>query len=353
MNRRVLITGAQGFVGRYLTAEILRTHGGNLAVLGIGRSQRQDDSFTHGVTWGGKTIAAPLPPEIVNWTSDPRFDYAIADLREPQPVTSIIDRFRPTQVFHLASGLRGDPLGKLLESNIVATATLLNALAGQADLQHIVLGSTCAIYGNVDAADLPVTETHRCTPANPYAVTKLAAEHLANILSEELDLPISYARMFNLVGPGQDERHVCGRFAAQIAAIKRARMQPPLKVGRIVSTRDFIDVRDVARALAIIADEGSHGGAYNLANGEEISIQRVLNLSLASAGAADDLVVDTTPDSPLGAMRHYADISRIRRLGYAPRYPLSQSIDDLYRYYCDQVAMASCDSDPSEDSSGS
>ena len=140
MQRRVLITGAQGFVGRYLAADLLHTHGEHLAVLGIGRSQRRDETFTHNVTWGGSVIAAPLPPEIVNWTSDHRFDYALADLREPQPFTAMIERFRPTHVFHLASGLRDDPLGKLLESNVLATTTLLNALAGQGELQHIVLG---------------------------------------------------------------------------------------------------------------------------------------------------------------------------------------------------------------------
>ncbi len=325
-----LITGAQGFVGRYLTARLLASDP-EVRIVGLGRSQACR-TFTHAVTRQGTRILAPLAADIAYVPNDRRYLYARADMRDRRALRRILSEFRPDLIFHLASGLRDDAPSHLFRTSVEGTIDLLDAVCETGlDLRALVIGSSGSVYGL--PAYLPISEDFPCEPRDFYAVSKLAEEHVSRIVARERRLPLVVGRIFNIVGPGQDERHVAGRFAAQIADIVAGSSPPRLSVGDLSTTRDFVDVRDVAGALIALARRGEPGSIYNVASGVETSVSRVLELLLQAAGRSDAVVTEETYVRPSDTPRVVADVTRLRALGYDSFIPLKESLSDLLEYY--------------------
>ena len=342
MTIRALITGAQGFCGRYLVADWL-AHDPSVTVVGIGRSPRRDDVFTHEVRWGHRRVDAPLPDALRDVARDPRYRYVPLDLHDRPALTRLVQEFRPTHVVHLAAALRDEPVARLFDLNVDGTVALLEALVGAAvDVTRVVLGSSGSVYGNPDVANLPIPEDAPCVPADLHAVSKLAGEHVARILAAQHRLPVVWARIFNPAGAGQDERHLCGRLAQQAAAIAAGAIPPTLEVGPLTTTRDFVDVRDVATALRLLAlaPPSADGLAYNVGSGREDPTEDVLTSVLRAAGVEDSVRLVRLPGRPADIPRHFADIARLRALGFEPKYSLDASLRDLVAYYAGPVRAA-------------
>lgn len=342
MKTRALITGAQGFCGRYLIADWL-AHDPDLEVVGIGRSPREDAVFTHEVHWGHRAVAAPLPDALASAARDPRYRYIPLDLHDRPALTRLLQEFRPTHVVHLAAALRDEPVARLFDANVDALVDLLEALVGaDVDVRRVVLGSSGSVYGNPAERHLPIPEDAPCEPVDLHAVSKLAGEQVSRIVAKQRKLPVVWARIFNPAGPGQDERHLCGRLAQQATAIAAGVIPPTLEVGALTATRDFVDVRDVARGLRVLALAPSDvdGQAYNLGSGREDRTEQVLTDVLRFTGIEDTVRLVRLPPRPMDIPRHFADITRLRALGYEPRYALSDSLRDVVDYYAGPVRAA-------------
>jgi nucleoside-diphosphate-sugar epimerase len=307
-------------------------------VLGLGRSSRLDDVFSHSISWGTRPIRAPLPEELKISSDDPRYQYACADIRQAADLNQSLRAFSPHFVIHLASGLRDDPSDFLFRTNVEGTICLVQALAdADINVSKLVICSTGGVYGIPAFGKLPIDESSTCMPVDLYSASKLASEHASRILATRHKIPTVWARLFNVVGAGQDERHVCGSLAARVAAIVRKQLPPMLEVGPLNTTRDFIDVRDVARALTILAQKGTPGNIYNVGTGIECPVQAVLDttLSLADLKAVE---IVRKPESHSQIPFHFADIRRIKALGFDPEYGLKQSLKCLLHYYFETVA---------------
>jgi len=329
MKRRYLITGAQGLVGRYLTARILELEKG-AQVLGIGRSQRTDGFFTHAISIDGGQRGAPVPAQLLR-NLDGRYRYRQLSLLETARLEEVIRELQPHCIFHLASALSTASERDLVETNLEGTASLMNAVAdAQQRKAVVILGSSGSVYG--DAASLPTLESHPCNPVNMYGVTKLAAERVTRLIASRCGIAWVTARIFNVVGPGQAESHVCGRLAAELASSASLRGMV-LKVGPLDTTRDFIDVRDVASALLLLARSGEHGGTYNIASGRETPIRFILSELLRISGLNGQVQIAPQSGQPAGVQRHFADVSRLQGLGFVPTCSLTASLLDLFRYY--------------------
>jgi len=285
---RYLITGAQGFVGGYLAARILANER-DAEIVGIGRS-----------------AASPALP----------YRYRSVSLSDAAGLRELVREFRPHCVFHLAGALHTAPERDLIEANVAGTACLMNALHGSDAL--VIAGSSGSVYG--EPASLPIAESAPCNPVDLYGATKLAAEQIARIKARAI-----VARIFNVVGPGQSDAHVCGRIAAQLASRRST-----LEVGALDTTRDFIDVRDVAAALLLLAHRGERGGTYNVASGRETPIHAVLSELIRISGST--VAIESRTGLPRGVERHFADVSRLERLGFAPAFSLGESLRDLFRH---------------------
>jgi GDP-4-dehydro-6-deoxy-D-mannose reductase len=260
-------------------------------------------------------------------------------LNDAEALTRALARFRPNSIIHLASGLRDDAAEFLVETNIGGTTRLLEAVtrAGISP-ETLVLGSTGGVYGIPRA--LPISESMPCSPIDPYSATKLAAEQMARIVGRRHGLPLVCARLFNIMGPGQDERHICGRFASQAVAIAAGLTAPVMQAESLQTTRDFIDVRDAAAALYLIANYGRAGAIYNVANGCEIPMHSILRLTLNSLCIDEFVHVRHGRIRSVDIPRHVASIANLRGLGYQQRYRLQESVSDIIGYYEREVAGA-------------
>jgi len=337
MEERIVVTGAQGFVGRYLVLRLLERPGAQ--VLGLGRSPDDRTHFGHPVHWAHAAVRAPLWPAARTSLAGERYRYRSIDLRRTAELVRLLGEFRPTCIVHLAAALRDQPLEELLASNVGAAASLLEALVGAGlEACRVVLGSSGGVYGAAAPSALPLREDLRGSPVDLYSLTKLASEDATRILAEQHGLRVVWARMFNLVGPGQEERHFFGRVASQLCAIRAGLRAPELELGQLDQTRDFVDVRDAAEALWLLACHGEPGLAYNVASGRETPIRQALDLLLDAAELTGRVDVRSVSRRAADVARHWGDIARLRALGFEPRVPLGDSARDLLGYYEREVA---------------
>jgi len=325
-----LVTGAQGLVGRYVVSAIVQLHH-DVRVIGTGRSKFVSSSFSHSITGPHGPVAAPLPVPLEIASRSPRVSYFQADVLNSEQSLSILQESRPDVILHLASGLRDDARRQLFETNIEGTARLLEATARIPQYSPIfVLGSSGGVYGQVPADQLPIPETACCNPVDDYTISKLAAELVTRMLAQRFDLRLRIARIFNIIGPGQNERHLGGQLALDLMRIKRS-FQKDLVLGPITSTRDFIDAKDVARGLLILCSPDVPDGTYNVGSGSESSVGALLEAFFETSGSRVRLTLNPLRRSAVS--RHFADISRLRALGFSPEISLLASARAVWNYY--------------------
>jgi nucleoside-diphosphate-sugar epimerase len=337
---RFLITGYQGFVGRYLAYELKKSYP-DATVYGIGRSAVLHDRFTHNIRYGKVVMGAPLTEPLARFFSDREEWYRQTDILDNESIHRVLQELKPEIVIHLAAGLRDDPAEYLFRTNVAGTVSLLEAINESGiKPEKLIVGSTGAVYGMAALRGLPLREETECLPADLYSVSKLAAEHASRILAQVHGLPVLWARLFNLIGPGQDERHVCGKLASQISAIKRKSQDPRIEVGDLAPTRDYVDVRDAASAIALLVKHGNAGEYYNIASGVETSVRSILNQFIELAQVLEPLEVSQMYFRPNDLPRYCGDVERLRSLGFRPRYSFKQSAEDLLYYYLETVPKA-------------
>ena len=306
---RALITGACGFSGRHLGAYLLRQ---GCAVSGI-----------------------DLSPS----TPDPEITVHAGDIRDLAFVREIILKAQPTHVFHMAGLISSDaPLDELYDANVLGTAQVLKA-AKQAGLDPaIVIPGSSAVYGRVEPADLPIRESQPFRPLTLYGVSKIAQEMLAYTYHARHGLKVIRTRAFNLVGPGLPPSLACSAFAKQIAEIEVQDAEPVLRVGNLAPQRDFVDVRDVARAYWLVAQRGQPGEVYNVCSGLGVSIQacllEMLDLSGVTIKVQQDGARVRSSDIPVSV----GDGSLLRKqTDWYPMIPLEKSLAGLLEYWRQRV----------------
>jgi GDP-4-dehydro-6-deoxy-D-mannose reductase len=207
----------------------------------------------------------------------------------------------------------------------VATALLLDALRERDRPVRVVLAGSAAELGPVDEADLPVNEEHPSRPVDPYGLSKWMATTAA--LAARGPLEVMVGRIFNPIGPGTPGNQALGRFAARFADPAPG----TLSVGNLDTRRDFIDVRDAARALIALARHGRPGRVYHVGTGRSQSVRDGLERLLALSGSRVRVEYDPGLSSRKGPQDSRADIRRIvADTGWAPAVSWEQSLKDLW-----------------------
>jgi len=328
MTRRYLVTGAQGFVGRYFIAYLLDRFPHSM-VLGIGRSPREDSTFLHSVTCGARGVRAPLPERLRNMGDD-RYSYVSSELSSPK-LTELIRDFDPTAIVHLAASLRGISQEMVFQNNVRGTEGLLGAVrASRVNVRLLLLASTGGVYGRQES--LPIAESAAVQPIDLYSRGKLASEDLARSFALQTGIPTAIARIFNVFGPGQDELHFAGRMAGQVAAILAGTSAPIIRAGVLSGTRDFLDVRDVCSALGAVV-ERNLDGVCNIASGVETNVGDLLQLLVQAAGLQSNAQIQQQTDRPDPIPRHFANISQLAETGFVPQHSHAQTCQEMLNYY--------------------
>jgi len=307
--RVALITGAAGFAGRHLVAEL----------------EAETDWDIVGLSRKTARIGA-------------RARSVACDLLDRSHLDRVIGRYRPDVVFHLAAQSYvpkafADPAATL-SNNIVGQVNLFQALLKHDLRPTVVVVSSSEIYGPVEDADLPVDESAPLKPANPYAVSKAAQDLLGFQYFYSERLPVVRVRPFNHAGPGQSDRFVVSGFARQVAEAEAGKTEPGLLVGNLEAQRDFLDVRDVVRAYRLVADAGEPGEVYNIASGRPRSIASIVERLAAMATIPLEVRQDPARMRPADTPVIYGDATKlIERVGWQPVIPIEQTLADTLAYW--------------------
>lgn len=314
----VLVTGADGFVGRWVLRSLLAA--GHDVVGAVRPGAPRDDGL------------AEAERRAVRWVP-----LELGDLVSVRQATCLAC----DAVIHLAAVASGgdalaDP-GVAWAVNAAGTARLLGELGrlrglGVADPLVLVV-STAEVYGA--GATRPIVETDAVAPRSPYAASKCGAELAALETRERTGLRVVVARAFPHTGPGQDERFVAPAFARRLRGARLARARV-VKVGNLEPTRDFLDVRDVAAAYVAIIARGAAGEVYNVASGTGVTLRELFERLAAMVGV--DAIPEPDPEFMRPADIPYlvGDASKLRTAtGWTPTYPLEQTLRDLVNAQAD------------------
>ena len=292
--RRILITGAGGFVGRHLLP-VLRT-----------------------ACPGATLLTDPF------------------DVTDPAAVDAAIGEARPDALVHLAAvaaipAARLDP-GRAWQVNLLGTLNVARAVLAHVPGCTLLFASSADIYGASFRAGTPLDEGALPAPLNTYAATKAAADLALGAMAAE-GLRVLRVRPFNHTGAGQSPEFVVAAFAEQVARVAAGRQPPVLRVGALDPERDFLDVRDVCAAYALCltrSDALAPGTVLNLASGRPRRVGDVLAALMDAAGVRAEVATDAGRLRPTDIPIAAGDAALARRLlGWAPAIPWEQTITDV------------------------
>ncbi|MDY0069350.1 MAG: GDP-mannose 4,6-dehydratase [Porticoccaceae bacterium] len=322
--KTLLVTGGNGFVGSHLLAALAELVPARLHATYLGKEPSQDDN----------SKSRQLE---IHWHP--------LDITDRRQTATLIAAVRPDIVFHLAAQSHiptsfANP-DLTWQVNLHGTLHLLSALNDHCPNATVIHVGSSDMYGaNFHSAE-PITESAAFMPLNPYAASKAAADLAAFQHGANTDLKILRARPFNHSGPGQGEGFVLPSFAAQIARIEHGRSPPVMKVGDLAAERDFLHVADVIDAyiaMALHADRIESGTAFNIASGNPVTIQSLLQQFLNASDCRIITERDPSRLRPADILRVCGDSRTLTMAtGWQPRRSHATLIDDLLTYWRSRV----------------
>ncbi|TMC73110.1 MAG: NAD-dependent epimerase/dehydratase family protein [Chloroflexi bacterium] len=307
---RVLVTGVTGFAGSHLVEHLV---------------SRGDE--VHG-------LAHEHPPFANLVAVRDRVRIHEGDITSLEDVQGALAGSRADAVVHLAGVAvptiaSADPVAAV-RINVLGTATVLTALE-QHPQTRLVLASSADVYGAPDR--VPVDEDAPVRPANVYAATKVAAEALARELAARHGAPVVILRPANQNGPRQNPGLAASAFAKQIAEAEAGLAEPVVRHGRLDAERDFLDVRDMARAYAAALGLGE-SGTFNVGTGRAVVIAEILETLIALARIPVRAELDPSRVRGGEPTRIALDTTRFRqKTGWSPRIALADSLRDTLDHW--------------------
>ncbi len=317
MKGKILVTGADGFIGSHLT-EILLQEGFEV------RALSQYNSFNN---WGW-----------LEGNNHPNLEVVCGDVRD-SAFCRHISKGCDT-VFHLAA-LIAIPYSYVapesyVDTNIKGTLNMCQA-AMDCGVRRLIVTSTSEVYGT--AQYVPIDEKHPRQPQSPYSATKIGADAIAKSFYNAFNLPVVIARPFNTFGPRQSARAIIPTIITQIAAGKRS-----IKVGDLSPTRDFNFVKDTCRGfIALGKAENVEGQEINIATGKEVTMKETLETIARLMGVDVEYVVDKERLRPSKSevFRLCGDNSLITSLtDWRPQYTLEQGLAETIEWFTRKENLA-------------
>jgi NAD dependent epimerase/dehydratase len=319
-NRKILVTGADGFIGSHL-AEALVNQDAEVTALCLYNSFDK-----HG--WLDD-LPEPVRARIKIRRGDIRDAAFVRRIARGQHV-----------IFHLAA-LIAIPYSYVaaqsyVETNVLGTLNVLEA-AREDGVARVIHTSTSEVYGT--ALTLPIAESHPLQGQSPYSASKIGADMMAEAFARSFDLPVAILRPFNTYGPRQSERAVIPTVIRQVLDPSCA----AIRIGDASTVRDFTFVDDtVAAFLAVgLAPDIEFGRAYNAGSGKAVSVAEMIDLVIALAGRGKPVEHDLDRmrpgDSEVRAL--LADGSRLASaVGWRPRVDLCDGLTRTIAWWRDRLS---------------
>lgn len=288
--KRVLVTGAKGFVGRYLVDALLQ-EGAEV----VGLSTDGDGAQKDGLKWKAGDITKPV--SIEGLCQDVDLVYHLA------------------AISNVDASIR-NPL-RTIETNTMGTTNVIEEVR-KAGVKKFVYVSSAHVYGVPQY--LPIDEKHPVVPREAYAASKIAAENIVQAYGNSYGLEYAILRPFNMFGPGQDPSFLIP------GVIEQALNNGLIKVGNTDPTRDYLYVEDAIKAFLAVGERGS--GVFNIGSGKEEKIAEVVTMIRDEINPHIQIVTEEMRKraGKVEIPRMIADISALRKLEWQPETSLSTGI---------------------------
>ena len=311
--KKVLVTGADGFIGSHLTERLIEE----------GAKVR---AFCFYNSFGTNGWLDTLEKEKQN-----ALDIFMGDIRDPHGVRTAMKNI--DLVFHLAA-LIGIPYSyhspdAYVDTNVKGTLNVLQAARELGGIP-VVVTSTSEVYGT--AQYVPIDELHPLNAQSPYAATKIAADHLALSFYRSFNLPVRIARPFNAYGPRQSSRAIIPTIISQLLSGKSS-----IRLGNLLPTRDFTFVKDVANGfLAIAESDNAVGEVIHIGSQQEISIKDLV-LLLARLMKKEEIEIEQQEErfrpERSEVFRLYCNNEKIvQKASWHPQYTLEQGLQETIEW---------------------
>ncbi len=309
-NKKVLVTGAEGFIGSHLT-ELLSQQCAHVRALHL------YNSFND---WGWLETIDTSGIEIIS-----------GDIRDPQSCREMVRDI--DHIFHLAALIAipysyKAPLS-YVHTNILGTVNLCQAALDE-ECEKIIHTSTSEVYGT--ALAVPISESHPLQPQSPYSASKIGADAMALSFFHSFNLPLVVARPFNTYGPRQSARAIIPTIISQIAEGKDV-----IQVGDLTPTRDLTYVKDTCAGLIHLANT-SHilGQTINIGSNFEVSMGDLFAKIQNLMGSNCQFIQDPQRMRPKGSevLRLWCDNQRLQSLtGFTPAYTLEEGLKETIEWF--------------------
>lgn len=299
-----LVIGGQGFIGSHLV-EFLLARGD--CVVATGRSD-------------GPLCEGALKRRL--------------DVLDAAAVRALLGEFQPDEVYHLAAQslpkTSWDDPQATFRVNVDGTLNVLDAVREAQKPVRIVFASSSSIYAQHPAGN-PIGEDGPLQPSSPYGVSKLAAEQMVRLYALRDGLQAVIVRPFFLIGP-RKTGDVCSDWARSIAEIEKGE-RTGLQVGNLDVVRDFLSVEDGVRGMALAAQKGRAGEAYNISSGRGWNLREVLDVFTASALCPVVVRVDPALLRPVDERVKIGDNSRLEQLGWTASGDVGDAIRRTLKHW--------------------
>lgn len=295
---KALITGVQGFVGKYLADHLLSQ---GIEVWGTSREESPLLHLTHGNV------------KIIK-----------NDLNSEEEILNLLQNSKPDYIFHLAgqSNVKKsweDKAGTFY-ANVNKTIFLLDACVRyqkeNPNMRLLTVGSS-EEYGKVEPHELPIKETTPLRPMSPYGASKAAVSMLIQQYHKAHGLNVVHVRPFNHIGPGQAEGFVVPDFSNQIVRIETGQIEPVIRVGNLSAARDFIDVRDIVdiytKLMILKKSDELFGSVINVCSGEPREIREILDILAENSEACITIEIDESKLRPIDMPIYFGERSILDR----------------------------------------
>lgn len=321
--KKVLVTGADGFIGSHLTESLVER----------GYEVKAFTYYNSFNSWGWLDS---LPKEKLN-----EIEIFSGDIRDPNGVREAMRGIEG--VFHLAA-LIAIPFSyhspdSYVDTNIKGTLNVLQA-ARELGTERIMITSTSEVYGT--AQYVPIDEKHPFQGQSPYSATKIGADRLAESFYRSFNLPISIVRPFNTYGPRQSARAVIPTIITQLLSGKEE-----IKLGSLTPTRDFNYVKDTAAGFIAIAEtDKTIGEEINIATQKEISIGELATEIIRQINPNAQIVCEEQRLRPEKSEvnRLLGSNKKIKQLtNWEPHYSLQQGIEETIEWLSTNIDLYKTD----------
>ena len=323
MSKRILVTGATGFVGSHLLDLLLETEpkAQIYALKRLNSSLRNVEHIKNKVAW---------------------FDGDLCDAHS----MNVIIACEPHEIYHLGACSWVSPSWSMpsvyMQTNAIGTINLFEAILNRpyvGEKPKVLVSCTPEEYGDVKPENLPITEESLIAPVNPYAASKVAQDAVCQSYFASCQIPIIRTRAFNHEGPRRDKHGALASFAYQIVRMEAGLQRPVIQVGSLSATRNFTDVRDMVKAYQLAMKLGIPGELYLIGSQNIYTIQECLEKLIALSYCREICwKVDQKRVRPTELNYLIGDCSKFEKLtGWKPEISFDDMLQGILDYWRQRI----------------